>query len=501
MAAIISCKMAPSFPPLTFSLFLLVLSVSAFSSSVTSSNFADSLADKLIRDLNLSPKHEVNIVPPGTSDTTQNSRLVEKKINLPVLGDSGATVKDLGQHAGFFRLPHSKDARLFYYFFESRNSKDDPVVIWLTGGPGCSSAIALFYENGPFHITKNMSLSWNSFGWDKVSNIIYVDQPVGTGFSYSSAASDIRSNEKGVSDDLYDFLQEFFKAHPNYTNNEFFITGESYAGHYIPAFASRVHQGNKDKEGIPINLKGFAIGNGLTDPAIQYKAYTDFSLDNKIISKSDHDSINKLVPECEKDIKLCATVGNQTCLDAFDACTAIFGAILDVAGNINYYDIRKQCDGGGLCYDFSRVDEFLNLPSVKEALGVHTDYVTCSSIVYNAMQGDWMKDLEVGIPALLEDGVQVLIYAGEYDLICNWLGNSRWVHAMNWSGQKNFTAAPTVPFSVAGAEAGIMQSYGPLTFLKVHNAGLMVPTDQPKASLKMLTRWMQEKLAAAHKQD
>lgn len=65
--------------------------------------------------------------------------------------------------------------RLFYYFFESRNSKDDPVVIWLTGGPGCSSAIALFYENGPFHITKNMSLSWNSFGWDKVLvSIFYV---------------------------------------------------------------------------------------------------------------------------------------------------------------------------------------------------------------------------------------------------------------------------------------------------------------------------------------
>lgn len=58
--------------------------------------------------------------------------------------------------------------RMFYFFFESRNSKKDPVVIWLTGGPGCSSELALFYENGPFSIEKNMSLVWNEYGWDKV---------------------------------------------------------------------------------------------------------------------------------------------------------------------------------------------------------------------------------------------------------------------------------------------------------------------------------------------
>jgi len=131
---------------------------------------------------------------------------------------------------------------MFYFFFESRNSKDDPVVIWLTGGPGCGSELALFYENGPFHITNNLSLTWNHYGWDQVtlfnfhvsfmesvinlhqtfflicinklfflilqaSNIIFVDQPTGTGFSYSSDDSDIRHDETGVSIDLYDFLQ------------------------------------------------------------------------------------------------------------------------------------------------------------------------------------------------------------------------------------------------------------------------------------------------------
>ncbi|KAL2520765.1 Serine carboxypeptidase-like 48 [Forsythia ovata] len=108
-----------------------------------------------------------------------------------------------------------------------------------------------------------------------------------------------------VSNDLYDFLQAFFKEHSQYANNDFYITGESYAGHYIPAFAARVHQGNKNKEGTHINLKGFAIGNGLTNPEIQYKAYTDYALDMKLIKQSDYNSMSKSVSQCEQAIKLC----------------------------------------------------------------------------------------------------------------------------------------------------------------------------------------------------
>lgn len=384
---------------------------------------------------------------------------------------------------------------MFYLFFESRNSNKDPIVIWLTGGPGCSSELAVFYENGPFSIADNMSLVWNQFGWDQASNLIYVDQPTGTGFSYSSDKRDLRHNEKGVSDDLYDFLQAFFAEHSEYAENDFYITGESYAGHYIPAFASRVHQGNKDKEGIHINLKGFAIGNGLTDPAIQYKAYTDYALDMGIIKESDYKRINKIYPACELAIKLCGTSGTVSCLASYLVCNTIFSSIMRIAGNANYYDIRKQCEGS-LCYDFSNMEKFLNLKSVRETLGVgDIEFVSCSPTVYEAMLTDWMRNLEVGIPALLEDGIQLLVYAGEYDLICNWLGNSRWVHAMEWSGQSGFVSSSEIPFLVDGVEAGLLKTHGSLSFLKVHDAGHMVPMDQPKAALEMLKRWTQGKLA------
>ncbi|KAI4322314.1 hypothetical protein L6164_022021 [Bauhinia variegata] len=456
-------------------------------------------AEKLIRSLNLFPKDSINTQVGDPSSIPR--KIAEKKFIFPNLSASGSSVEELGHHAGYYSLPHSKAARMFYLFFESRSSKDDPVVIWLTGGPGCSSGLAVFYENGPFQITNNLSLVWNDYGWDKASNILYVDQPTGTGFSYTSDESDIRHDEQGVSNDLYDFLQAFFKHHPQFVKNDFYITGESYAGHYIPALASRIHQGNKEKLGIHINLKGFAIGNGLTNPAIQYQAYTDYALDRGLINKADYYSINKLLPPCEQAIKNCGTEGGEACLSSYIACNDIFQRIMSAAGNINYYDIRKECEGS-LCYDFSSMETFLNKKEVRGALGVgDLDFVSCSSQVYDAMVNDWMRNLEVGIPALLEDGIRVLVYAGEEDLICNWLGNSRWVHAMEWSGQIEFGTSQTIPFTVDGAEAGQMRSHGPLTFIKVYEAGHMVPMDQPKAALEMLRRWMQGKLTMTHSGD
>ncbi|KAL2326689.1 hypothetical protein Fmac_025747 [Flemingia macrophylla] len=452
-------------------------------------------AKKLIRELNLFPDDDVNVPLTAANSSLQPRRIVEKRLRFPNLA-ADPSIGDLGHHAGYYTIHHSHAARMFYFFFESRNSKEDPIVIWLTGGPGCSSELALFYENGPFKIADDLSLEWNEYGWDKASNLIYVDQPTGTGFSYSTDLRDIRYNEEGVSNDLYDFIQAFFAEHPQYAKNDFFITGESYAGHYIPAFATRIHRGNQAKEGIHINLKGLAIGNGLTNPAIQYKAYPDYALEMGIIKKATHNRLNKvLVPACELAIKLCGTDGTAACAAAYVVCNVIFSDIMLHAGDTNYYDIRKKCVGS-LCYDFSNMEKFLNQKSVRESLGVgKIHFVSCSREVYTAMLMDWMRNLEVGIPGLLEDGISLLVYAGEYDLICNWLGNSRWVHAMEWSGQKEFAASLEVPFVVDGLEAGLLKSYGPLSFLKVHDAGHMVPMDQPKAALEMLKKWTNGTLA------
>ncbi|EPS70311.1 hypothetical protein M569_04452, partial [Genlisea aurea] len=451
---------------------------------------------KLINELNLFPKQDANVVIdliPDHNDAKSFSEPISEK--LISLADS--PVGDLAHHAGYFTLPNTTGARMFYYFFESRSgNRSEPVVAWLTGGPGCSGSLALFYENGPFQITSNLSLVWNEFGWDQVSNLIYVDQPIGTGFSYTSSSDDIRSTSSEAAVDFYNFLEAFFEKHPEYSKNEFYLIGESYAGHYVPAFASYINGRNNRSDGIYINLKGIGIGNGLTNSGIQYKADPDYALNMKLIDHETYDSIEPTASECERQAEACGNGTETSCSDAFRTCNTVFSDIVNSAvnGNINYYDVRKQCEGS-LCYDFSNLDKFLNLKSVKEALGVgqDIDFVSCSTAVYDEMANDFMKNYEDAIPQLLRNGIRTLIYAGEYDLICNWLGNERWVEEMVWEGQAEFRRSTAEGFTVDGREMGLKRTtsiHGELTFLKVYNAGHLVPMDQPKASLEMLRRFI-----------
>jgi len=97
-------------------------------------------------------------------------------------------------HTGFINISDSSD--IFYWYFPSLNDpKNDPLVFWLTGGPGCSSIVALFYENGPFKILNDLNLDKNNFTWSNNSNIVFVDQPVGTGYSRAKVG-DYVINEK-----------------------------------------------------------------------------------------------------------------------------------------------------------------------------------------------------------------------------------------------------------------------------------------------------------------
>jgi cathepsin A (carboxypeptidase C) len=151
---------------------------------------------------------------------------------------------------------------MFYWLFMSRNNiASDPLVIWLTGGPGCSSEVAIFAENGPFSIKEDLSLLRNDYSWNTRANVLYVDQPVGTGFSKASI-TDFTRSEDMIAKDFGVFFKGFLDKHPEFKGRELFITGESYAGHYIPAISAYLHK----LQDTSINLVGFGIGNGWTSP-------------------------------------------------------------------------------------------------------------------------------------------------------------------------------------------------------------------------------------------
>ncbi|OQS03019.1 serine protease family S10, partial [Thraustotheca clavata] len=158
------------------------------------------------------------------------------------------------QESSYIKIPHKKDDNYFYWFFESRsNPAKDPLVLWLTGGPGGSSMVALLTENGPCTINENFNTVSNPYSWTNNASVIWLDQPTGVGFSYG-ATSDDDHNEDDVGRNINAFLQGFLKKHPKYQSNPFFITGESYAGHYVPAAAHYIVN-NANASEIAINLK------------------------------------------------------------------------------------------------------------------------------------------------------------------------------------------------------------------------------------------------------
>ena len=186
--------------------------------------------------------------------------------------DAGPFINETWE-SGVIDLNQNGGDDMFYWWFESRNSaKDDPLVLWLTGGPGCASEIALFYENGPYQFNADgKTLKMNPHAWNNNANLLYVDQPVGTGFSKAGSVTDYDTNEEEIADTMALFMENFLEKFPQLQGKDFYITGESYAGHYIPAISHNFFFKNKDK--LKINFKGMAIGNGLVDPYAQYPQY------------------------------------------------------------------------------------------------------------------------------------------------------------------------------------------------------------------------------------
>jgi carboxypeptidase C (cathepsin A) len=161
-----------------------------------------------------------------------------------------------------------------------------------------------------------------------------------------------------------------------------------------------------------------------------------------------------------------------------------------IASGYNVYDMRERCKVPPLCYDFSNIDTFLNTPRVKAYLNVTKRWTSCDKGVQIGMLGDFMRSYQDFIPDLLAGGIKVLVYAGDQDFICNFLGCKAWALALEWAGKQAFNAAADEPWTVDGREAGKVRSSGGLTFLQLYAAGHMVPMDQPGPALAMLNHFV-----------
>jgi carboxypeptidase C (cathepsin A) len=391
------------------------------------------------------------------------------------------------QYSGYITVDGSPDngTHLFYWMFESRNNPStDPFLVWLTGGPGCSSLLALFQENGPYTIGSGTNLNLNPYSWNSNATVLYVDQPVGTGFSYADNSADYAHDEKTIANVFYTFLGQFFALHPKYQNLPFFVFGESYAGHYVPAISARIVQGG----GVKINFKGAGIGNGLVDPVIQNGEYGPFSLDNKLIGKITYDATEVAYGRCRSAIDK----GDYS--TAFEVCNGIIDIIRLAAGNFNPYDIRKQCTYQPLCYNMQPLENLLATSAVRTALGIPSkvQWQMCDQTVYYDLIADFEQAYQQDLPPVLAAGVRVLVYSGMEDFICNYYGGGNWTAALPWPGQAQFNNTALAPWTVGGQVAGYIKTVQGFSWFTVLNAGHMVPMDQPQVALTMLNSFFSQ---------
>lgn len=433
-----------------------------------------------------------------TGENGQREREVDGKLSTYDLRVKATDPSSLGvdpgvkQYTGYLD-DNENDKHLFYWFFESRNDpKNDPVVLWLNGGPGCSSLTGLFVELGPSLIDKKIKPVRNDFSWNSNASVIFLDQPVNVGYSYSGSTV---SDTVAAGKDVYALLTLFFKQFPEYATQDFHIAGESYAGHYIPVFASEILSHHKRS----INLKSVLIGNGLTDPYTQYEYYRPMACGKggypAVLDESQCQAMDNALSRCQSMIDACYSSESVfLCVPASIYCNNAFIGPYQQSGQ-NPYDIRGKCeDSSNLCYSqMGYASDFLGSTKVREAVGAEVDqYDSCNFDINRNFQlhGDWMKPYYRVVPSLLEQ-IPVLVYAGDADFICNWLGNKAWTEALEWPGQKKFAAAPMKDLQTQDQKkVGEVKSHGNFTFMRIYGAGHMVPMDQPEAGLDFLNRWL-----------
>jgi len=188
------------------------------------------------------------------------------KVEYPDLKSKGIV-----SYSGYFTVNKTYDSNLFFWYFPAKNNAvNAPVVLWLQGGPGASSLYGLFMEHGPVSVNSRGTLDKRAQSWNQDHHVVYIDNPVGAGFSYTNNPAGYATNQVDVGTNLFSAVKQFFQLFPELRLNRFYVAGESYGGKYAPAIAYAIYQKrNSGDFEDRINLKGIAIGNGVTDPVHQ----------------------------------------------------------------------------------------------------------------------------------------------------------------------------------------------------------------------------------------
>ncbi|CAG98243.1 serine-type carboxypeptidase [Kluyveromyces lactis] len=441
-------------------------------------------------------------------------------------------------HAGHIPLDDGDDdddddeKNYFFWKFHDLANQTSVVasktlIIWLNGGPGCSSLDGALMESGALRIDDDGEAYLNPGSWHTRGDIVFVDQPAGTGFS-TVGDSKYDKDLNQVSKHFMKFLKNYFKIFPDDLDKDLVLAGESYAGQYIPFFANEILKFNskldkddneeESRSGKKYNLKSLLIGNGWIDPDQQSLSYIPFALENNLIStKADYfpDLLN-MHSRCQNLVN-----NNGGKKFSFDECEDILTKILyytrrktDENGNkvpsnqecTNIYDFRlfdsyPAC-GSNWPDDLPSVSKFLGKPGVMDSLHLDVDKVPhwreCDSKVSSHLKNKNTQPSIHLLPNLLKH-MQIFLFNGDKDIICNSRGVQDLIKNMKWNNHTGFTNDAEYydwqyydQFTDDTISAGFVKHESNLTYVSVYNASHMVPYDNALISRGIMDIYLKD---------
>jgi vitellogenic carboxypeptidase-like protein len=329
--------------------------------------------------------------------------------------------------------------------------------------------------------------------------LLFLDNPVGTGFSYTDTEEGFVTMHEQAGEDLQVALSQFFQLFPALRENDFYVTGESYAGKWVPACAYTVHERNKgllaDQR---INLKGIAIGDGAMNPREQFRGFGDLLWFMGMVDESERVEFGKY----EARMQVAFQAGdNISAFEAFDEMlNGDFYPYPTYYANVtgmtsNYFNFELSPDATPLGGDFV---QWLNQDAVRERIHVgKRAYAPDNSTVEAHLKGDWMRDVLPELVPLLEN-YKVVIYNGQNDVILGPPLTEQFLGGLAWSGKEAYNSAKKTvwrrseagPGSTLPDVAGYVREVGKFTQVVVRGAGHMVPGDQPERALDMIDRFI-----------
>ncbi|ESQ35305.1 hypothetical protein EUTSA_v10007602mg [Eutrema salsugineum] len=386
--------------------------------------------------------------------------------------------------SGYLPVKHAPGSSMFYTFYEAQRPTtttlaDTPLLVWLQGGPGCSSMIGNFYELGPWRVVSQATeLERNPGAWNRLFGLLFVDNPIGVGFSIAASKQDIPRNQRQVAEHLYEALVEFTEQNPGFEHRPVYFTGESYAGKYVPAIGYYIL---KEKPNGKVNLKGLAIGNGLTDPVIQIRTHAVNVYYSGLVNAKQREELEKAQ---ETSVAL---VKAQKWREAADARTELLKLVANMTGLATLYNTARS-----IPYRTDLVVELMNQRETKQVLGVSETvrFEECSDEVEEVLREDVMKSVKFMVEYAL-GRTKVLLYQGMLDLRDGVVSTEEWMKTMNWSGIGMFSTAERLVWKDGDGDiAGYVQRWGNLTHVVVSGAGHFVPTDKAVNSRDMIEGWV-----------